>query len=510
MGDSLTEAVVARNFLAGIETKQAGFFSAIMKAVSRKQYRVVINNFCLGGRFLAVALVALVCSGCATSSIFVPYPVQMAPIKRQLSGGNASQVLQDLDRRRHDADRVLYLMERARAAQISGNYQASIDDFKEVINAFKTQDEKARFTVSGGVATGAAFMTNDNALPYTGEDYERVFVYQLQALNYLFVKDVDAALVEVRRANVEQQVALEKHSKEVADAEQKNREVLAQNRSFMNSFSSLQDAAGHVKNSFQNAYTFYVSGLIYEATGSDNDAYIDYKKALEIFPENIFLQRDVLRLARKLSMDDDIEQYSKQYPIDVPKRPPQAGEVVVIFEDGFAPVKREIKVPIIGYNRIYAVAFPTYDEAWRVPSSLVVYDPDGHERVGSTEPIVSVQALAAKALQEDLPGNLVRQVFRLVAKRQMADQTRRAFGDLGELAVVIANVASENADQRSWLTLPNNAQVLRGYLAAGQHTLQLQSGLGTSSVAINVEAGKTTLIRVIDVGGTLHSDSVVL
>lgn len=469
----------------------------------------MINYFRYGGRVFAVAAV-LVCSGCATSSIFVPYPLQMTPIKRQLSSGDTTQVLQELDRHRHDADKVLYLMERGRAAQISGNYQASIDDFKEVINAFKTQDEKARFTVTGGVATGAAFMTNDNALPYTGQDYERVFVYQLQALNYLFVNDVDAALVEVRRANLEQQAALEKHGKEIAAAEKKNRQALAQNSRFMDSFNSLQDAAGRVKNSFQNAYTFYISGLIYEATGSDNDAYIDYKKALEIYPDNVSLQRDVLRLARKLSMQDDLEQYGKQYPIEVPKQPPNTGEVVVLFEAGFAPVKHEIKVPIIGIGRIYAVAFPTYGEAWHAPSSLTVYDSVEHERVGSTEPIVSVQALAAKALHEALPGMLVRQVFRLVAKRQMADQSRRAFGDLGELAMIITNVVSENADQRSWLTLPNNAQIFRGYLPLGRHTLQLQGGGGNSSVVINVAAGKTTVIRVIETGGTLHSDSVVL
>ncbi len=57
-----------------------------------------------------------------------------------------------------------------------------------------------------------------------------------------------------------------------------------------------------MKHSFQNAATFYLSGVVWEMLGERNDAYIDYKKALEIFPDNLFLQADVMRLGKRLGM----------------------------------------------------------------------------------------------------------------------------------------------------------------------------------------------------------------
>src|SRR5690606_7313802 len=68
-------------------------------------------------------------------------------------------------------------------------------------------------------------------------------------------------------------------------------------------------AAAKVKNSFQNAYTFYYSALIREADNDLNGAYIDYKKALEIQPDNHYLQADAWRLAKRLGMDDDLQHF---------------------------------------------------------------------------------------------------------------------------------------------------------------------------------------------------------
>ena len=460
-------------------------------------------------RYFSLMSVALLLGGCASSSLFSSYPSQMQPIKQEIEAKQYKVAQDTLDAHREDADKILYMMERGRVSQLANDRKSSIEDFKEVIEAMEANEEKAKISLSDTAAQGTALLSNDNAIPYTGDGHERVFVHQYQAMNYLFSNDLDAARVEVKRANIEQQVALDEHEDELAAAEEKGREYAEGNKSFMASFSAMDSVAGKVKNSFQNAYTFYVSGLIYEILGKPNDAYIDYKKALEIFPENVYVQKDVLRLAKQLSMTDDYEMYKKQYPVEISSPGKDEGELVVLFEHGFAPAKTETSVPVFTGKQVQKVAFPIYAIQWQDPSSLTVAI-DGGAAIGTTSPIVYVQAMAVKALQEKLPAMLTRQILRVVAKKEMAEQAGKAGGAWVKLGADIFNVVSENADRRSWLTLPNDAQILRSALPEGEYQLRLNNGKAAGMMKVKVESGKRTVVRVVATEHTLHTDAIVM
>lgn len=453
--------------------------------------------------------VALLLGGCASSSMFTSYPTQLQPIKQQVQAKQYKLAQDALDSHRDDADKILYMMERGRISQLANDKASSIEDFKQVIEAMEVNEEKAKISLTDTAAQGSALLSNDNAIPYAGDGHERVFVHQYQAMNYLFSNDLEAASVEVRRANLEQQAALAAHEDELAAAEEKAREYSAANKSFMDAFSAMDSVAGKVKNSFQNAYTFYVSGIIYEILGKPNDAYIDYKKALEIFPDNVYVQRDVLRLAKQLGMRDDYETYKKRYPIEVASPAQDEGELVVLFEHGFVPPKTETSVPVFTGQQVQKVAFPFYAVEWQPPSSLSVAI-EGRGELGETSPIVYVQAMAVKALQEKLPAMLARQVLRVVAKKEMAEQAGKAAGPWAKLGADIFNIVSENADRRSWLTLPNDAQILRSPLPQGEYQLQLNNGKATGVMQVKVEPGKRTVVRVVATEQTLHTDAIVM
>lgn len=460
-------------------------------------------------RLILFVSVGLVLGGCAASSIFMSYPAQMQSIKKQIQAKQYTAAQTALEAHRDDADKILYMMERGRTSQLANDKKSSIEDFKQVIKAMEASDEKAIISLTDAAAQSSALLTNDNAIPYAGEGYERVFVHQYQAMNYLFSNNLDAARVEVRRANIEQRLALNEHESELTDAEEKGREYAEKNKSFMNAFAAMEAVAGKVKNSFQNAYTFYASGVIYEILGKPNDAYIDYKSALEIFPDNIYVQKDVLRLARQLDMRDDYELYKKRYTFKLSKPGKDEGELVVFFEHGFAPAKTEVSVPIFTGQQIQKVAFPIYAMQWQAPSSLRV-SIEGGASIGETSPIVYVQAMAVKALQEKLPGMLTRQILRVVAKKEMAEQAGKAGGAWVKLGADIFNIVSENADRRSWLTLPNDAQILRGSLPKGEYQLRLSNGRAKGSMTVKVEPGKRTVVRVVATGQTLHTDAIVM
>jgi len=460
-------------------------------------------------RALSLVSAILLLGGCASSSIFRSYPAQIQPIKKQVQAKQYAEAQTVLAARRNNADKILYMMERGRVSQLANDHKSSIEDFKQVIKAVEVNDEKAKISLTDVAAQSSALLTNDNAIPYVGAGYERVFVHQYQAMNYLFSNNIAAARVEVRRANIEQKMALDAHEDELIEAEEKGREAAEKNKSFMDAFAAMEAVAGKVKNSFQNAYTFYVSGLIYEILGLPNDAYIDYKKALEIFPDNIYVQKDVLRLAKQLSMNDDYRTYKKRYSVETSRPGRGEGELVVLFERGFAPVKMEIMLPIITSERIQKVAFPIYRSQWQAPSSLTV-SVLGGGLIGETRPIVYVQAMAVKALQEKLPGMLARQILRVMAKKSASNQAEKAGGPWAKLGADIYNIVSENADRRSWLTLPNDAQILRSILPQGEHQLKLSNGRAVGVMKIKVEPGKRTVVRVVATEHTLHTDAIVM
>lgn len=446
-----------------------------------------------------LCLISAVFTGCASTSIFIPYPIQASVYKADLNTASLERSLNKLQKRRKSADKVLFMMESGRLNQLDNNFDESLNDFNTVIENFQQQDDKARFTATGSARLGAAFLANDNAIPYKGEGYERVMVHHYQALNYLAKGDRQAALVEVRRANLEQTLALEKHERDLAKAEKEasNKPINTSASQYDNYFSAMDQASSQVKSSFQNAYTFYLSGLIYEANGDYNDAYIDYKKAWEIFPENPYLHDDLLRLARQLGMRDDLKRFQKDFKLKPLKITKNTGTLVILYEHGFVPEKREISIPLFTSQGLQHVSFPVYQQPWFQPRPLKLVVGDTHLE---SSPIVFTSALAVKALQEKLPGMIIRQTIRAAAKKELQNQANEK-NALLSLSTQIYNLISERADLRSWLTLPNDAQIARLALEAGKkHTIQLATTSQSDNVEVDIKPGQIIILKITDTG----------
>jgi hypothetical protein len=446
----------------------------------------------------------------------LPYPYKVAPLQQDLTRATPPDFPSLLKRERRGNDKFLYNLEPGRVAQLFGRTERCRDGFAVAIAAIRSNEQRALVSAGQIGATVASFATNDNALPYVGEGYERVLLHHYQALNYLLEADLTGAGVEFRWANSEQQEALNRHAKELEKAEQeaqkKNVGNAAQNSEFQQRYAQLDEAAGRLKNSFQNAYSFYLSGVVYELQGEENDAYIDYKKALEIYPENGYVQRDVLRLARRLQMDDDLAALAKRFPAlyNTPGviATSAEGELILLYEEGFVPPREEIKLPFFLPGGLVTLAFPYYRVPWREHRPVEVLT--GNIPLGRTELLCNVRGLAIKSLQEKMPILLTRQTVRAVSKFLAQQTAKEKFGALGELGVMAYSVISENADLRSWLTLPENVQILRVSLPAGRQQLRLQSPnslLGTD-LTIDVKGGGKTIIYAVKTGNQFHTAAV--
>jgi len=449
----------------------------------------VTRKFC--NRLASLALL-LIMTGCAASSTFSAYPQQIQPLITSLSNRTALDLQKCLLAECKSKDLILYNMERGRYAQVSGSSDVSMTDFKLSMDKIRENDNKALFSASAFGANVAATVVNDNAIPYEGEGYERVLLHHYQALNYLKKKDLDGAGVEVRRANAEQNDSLKRFEKELDAAQeeaQKNR-ISGNPSSISTQYAQMDEVAGKVNLICLRYFRLYD----------------------ELYPENRYLQKDVLRLAAGLDMREELDELRQRFP-QADKRffdreGAGTGELLVLFEDGFVPQKHEIKIPLpAGKAGIIAIAFPIYQEKWspQVPLRIL----NNSELIGSTEPICDIRALAVKALKERVPVIATRQIIRAIAKGVTAVEAKKQMGDLGHFATIVWNLVSENADLRSWLTLPADAQILRTTLPAGSYSLSLQHPMagGLTPASIEISANGKTVLHVVRAGRQMYSSA---
>lgn len=454
----------------------------------------------------------LLLSGCASISTFHSYTSQLNPYIECLRENKILDLKKELANKVNSRDKILYLMERGRIAQIQGDFDTSKSNFKAAIQAIKEDDQKAVVSAWEVAAQISSVMVNDNAIPYKGDGYERIMLYHFQAMNYLADNDIEGAGVEARRANVEQKYSLKHHNKEIEQAREmarKQRVYSTMPSSVTNAYAGMDHSVGSVKSSFQNAYTFYLSGIIYEMLGNPNDAYIDYKKAIEIFPENIYLQKDVFRLAKQLNMKNDADNFKSRYPKiweNLSQVKANAGELILLYEDDFVAQKKQIKIPIPISTEITftGVAFPRYNIKKFSPAPLELSE--GGNLIGTTELICSVNALAVKSLKEKVPAIVIRQIIRSTAKAAAVKTAQEKGGLMGSLVGSIYNIASENADLRSWVTLPADMQIMRVSLPTGKHEFVLaQKDSGAfSNIKVNIKENRKNIIWVIRTGNKLY------
>ena len=367
-------------------------------------------------------------------------------------------------------DEALARSERGRLAQIQGDLDTSISELTYAAEEVEDFDSRAAVSLRNIGAQAAAVVVNDTMIPYEPAGFEKVLVYHFQALNYLMVGKVEDAGVEVRRANAEQEAALKVHEEELAEAAEEAKEKGFSTSDFENGVAKTlggsRAVASLVKNSFQNAYTFYMSGVVHEIMNEPNDAYIDYKKALEIAPTNGVIQRDVARLAKGLSMTDDIARFKKSFPAAFGSAKDfdrSKNEVIVFFEDGVVPGKQAvwfpIPIPIPGAPGLTSIAIPTFKASVAPVHPLTLST--GATRIGRSERICAIDALAVKAYEESAPALIARQVLRAAIKGSASSLASHYGGDLAGLAVSAVGATTEIADTRSWRSLPQNAQVIR-------------------------------------------------
>ena len=406
----------------------------------------------------------------------------------------ADAIVQQAEKEYDGGSRVLYGMDRGMTLQLVGDYQQSNAVLEQA------EDELDRLYTRKIRTQALAFMTNDTALPYEGDPYEQVLINVLKALNYAVLGQWQDALVEARRIdhrlNVLSDRTQEKHAYR------------------------------------DDGFARYLSGILYESTGDVNNAFIAYRKAYETFDATRAwshtsvpsqLREDLLRTSEAMHFTQELAEYRRLFPDtkwETNQSLQQLAQVVVISYNGRAPRKEDqfLDLPIslnalqlvlfnrgivqqnrrsnqamdtvlYGLNgRVVRVALPRLiPQKTQVSVDTVSLIPDNGARVTvNTELVHNVTALAEKALSERMAGITAKALARAATKFAFAEGATRGaqhavgrdaapwVGLLVGLLTKGLAVASEEADTRSWQTLPDEIHLARVWVPPGRY--QVQSG----------------------------------
>lgn len=439
-------------------------------------------------RYVSLTLCSVLLSGCANftaGNLFSHYSAQNKDLYQSVAAGNYTEATDNLDD--FVAGDVLDNLEKGRVYFLDAQYPQSFSAFEKSDQAVKEQQDEATISLSRSANSVGSLAINDNLKEYIAPDYELGFLHLYLGLNYLQQQKLEDALVEMRRANQVQEAARKSREAELDNAQkQLEDEGVSPN---IGAVLAHYPDAGKKLSAVQNGYLFFLSGLLYETSHDLNDAYVDYRRALAVAPNNQAVIEASIRVAKALAMNEDLRMLKKRYG-DMPSLKTGQGRVIIIDEQGIVDALNgwQLTLPLYdsrGQSALYSVALPYYPpHAHHDKADLVL-----NQEVVLGSRLADVNNMAKQDLTERMPALVVRQVLRVIAKDELRKNTTQG-NDIGSLVFNIWNTLTEQPDTRSWLTLPAQVNAMSKFVSAGEQTLQV----GQKSYTFNVPAGGTTLV----------------
>lgn len=471
------------------------FFYAVVRSVwirnriedmSSKIFRGLANRVTLAAMAACCML-----SGCRTY-----YDKTLTFNQKFESGdyGGARKYLASQDKLQKSSVKVLYDLNYATASFMMDSTDASIDHFG-------LADRYVEDFAKNYSYEALALITNPTVRPYEVEYHESVMIHFFQALNYIKQGNTEDALVECRRMNLV--------LNNMADAFRKH-----------DGKRYSRDAFGHL-----------LMAILYEMSGDDNNAFIAYRNALEIYEDDyakLFstpvpetLKRGIIRTAYRTGFTSEGVRYETKFRVSY-KATKDKGRLVIFLLDGMSPVKTEKDLSFVKGRNGGAVNFTNGETGLTIPifwgdctsseqsslndisyirMAIPQYESRGQRckgtlRINGTaqtpDVVENIDKIARQSLQDRLWRELGKSILRAAAKEAM-HQAAAKQNQYAGLLVNIMNAVTEKADTRCWMSLPAQIRLVETELDAGSYTVDYAS-CGTESATIEIAEGRTSFL----------------
>lgn len=396
-------------------------------------------------------------------------------------------------------DLLLYYLNRGSLYWMHGDLDSSNQYFQQA--DFYVEDFQKNYA-----SKALSFLVNPKIEPYGGEGFEQIMIHYYTTLNFAQKGDLDAALVECKRMLLK-----------------------------------LQKITDYYKGSNKykrDAFAHNLMGMIYDAQGDFNNAFIAYRNAFEIYEEDytkmlntstpVQLKKDLIRTAHLVGFYEEQRQYEEKFKLKYQADNSENGTLLFFWNNGLGPIKAEnsISFAIVpaggGYvnfvNTELGLVIPFYSGSEKSNSlaglkfvrialpKYVSRTPLYTSAVGVTDSLSgenvnfeiaqNIDAIAYRSLQDRMAGELAEALARLAFRQIAAAQARKENEALGA-AISLAGAIAEQADTRNWQLLPYSINYARVSLPPQQNkfTLNLSGNNGQKEsipFQFNIRTGKTT------------------
>ncbi len=385
---------------------------------------------------------------------------------------------------------LIYWLDKAIVLHYAGKYEESISAFGK---AEKLAEELYTKSITEEAST---FLVSDNERSYAGEDFEKIFINVFQALNYLLLGKYEDALVEARKVD--------------------------------HKLKTLQVDYGGKNVYKEDAFMRYLTGLLYESQNEFNDAFISYRKSINEYntnkkiytfdiPQDLLIRS--LKMAKKLGFKEEFEEISSKYKLNYKYKDynidSKDGEAIIFCYLGFAPYKIDHYIEVtfgegwtyvgsvqvagdeqkdvqkarqiarsIASDEQFLVAFPKFIPSDnKVKYAVVnVYDEKNNKILSQKTYLVEdIETIAIKNLEDRIAKIKIKAIARAAIKyalsREITAKLTEKSDDstkwLVKKMLQTVAVATEQADKRSWRTLPREIQMVSLQLKPGVYNFEI-------------------------------------
>lgn len=369
---------------------------------------------------ISLALWVCILAGCSTSS-----GLQQARV--EFASGAPMQALNTLESTNvSERDRLLLLLDKGAIAFSAGQYTRAKD---ALLSANDLIEEWDQIRVG---EESASLVTNEWAKRYRGEYSEQLWLHSYLMMLFLIQDEPESAAVEARRA--------------------------------------LQRLDAHTKPLQQDWFTRALIALSFEAAGAHDSAQVEYRKLINDSSYDGRWNNVIARHTKRLGRDPIIGVSStasntlrtaNQLGLD-------EGELVVFLQTGRIAKKLPGDLTLDIDLRI---AFPLYADYPEAPPRYRVIS-DG-ESVPYDDIDTRLLNVAKSALSARGKSIATKQIARIVAKKALVDAASNEDELLGGIIQILV-FATEQADTRSWETLPGWFSMVRVPLPVGKQNVTLE------------------------------------
>lgn len=416
------------------------------------------------------------------------YDRELTTVSKLLATGNVEQAVAVLESNNKKEDKdLLYFMEKGELLRIKGDLQASQAAWMAANLKVQLWEDAVKADPARYVNAMASYLVNDKIRRYEGFDYEKVMLTTQMALNYIAMNDWASARVAIRQTHEREALIARVNELLYLKQEEAVREQGVQPQfKDLNGYpvaSIDTPSVVNLKNSYQSSFSHYLAGYIYEALGEKGLAAPGYRNAIELKPNTPILESALENLTSNADKTAD------------------QSDILIVLQSGLAPKRESLSLnyPIMTKDGIIQVAIsvPVISDVG-LGSKFNTVVINGHT-YPLTE-IASLDAMSKRALRDELPSIILRTSVRAASRAVAQQQLNKEVSPWAGLAMGIVGAILEQADVRTWRTLPESVQIARLNLSKGKKIIGLPNG---EQLEVTI-SDNYQVIQLIQVGNKVY------